>query len=66
MADLKDYLVRVDYNQWNDIYIASAKNAKEAIDIVYETQFADRKESDKAKGFVPYKEKSKKKEEADK
>lgn len=32
---MKDYLVTSDYGQWNNIWIVSAKNAKDAIDQVY-------------------------------
>lgn len=36
MGDLKDYLVTSDYGQWNNIWIVAAKNAKDAIQQVYE------------------------------
>lgn len=39
MADIKEYIVTVDGNQWNNLYIVSVKNAKEAINIVWELEF---------------------------
>lgn len=36
MRDLKDYLVTSDYGQWNNTWIVAAKNAKDAIQQVYE------------------------------
>lgn len=37
MIYLKDYLVTSDYGQWNNIWIVLAKNAKNAIDQVYQS-----------------------------
>ena len=53
MADLKEYVVTVDGNQWNNLYIASAKNAKEAINIVWELEFAWKVKEDKEKSYRP-------------
>lgn len=36
MVDLKEYLVTSDYGQWNNIWIVAGKNAKDAIQQVYE------------------------------
>ena len=40
IRSIEEYVVTVDGNQWNNLYIASAKNAKEAINIVWESEFA--------------------------
>lgn len=53
MADLKEYVVTVDGNQWNNTYITSAKNAKEAINIVWESEFAWKVKEDREKGYRP-------------
>lgn len=53
MKDLKEYVVTVDGNQWNNLFIVSAKNSKDAINVVYEEHFSWRKESDKENGFRP-------------
>lgn len=53
MADLKDYVVTVDGNQWNNLYIASAKNAKDAINIVWEEDFAWKVKMDREEGYRP-------------
>ena len=34
---MKDYLVTSDYGQWNNIWIVLAKDAKDAIEQVYQT-----------------------------
>ena len=34
---MKDYLVTSDYGQWNNIWIVFAKDAKDAIEQVYQT-----------------------------
>lgn len=36
MRDLKEYLVTSDYGQWNNTWIVAAKNAKDAIQQVYD------------------------------
>jgi len=53
MADLKEYVVTVDGNQWSNLYIASAKNAKEAVDIVWEKEFVWRVKTDREEGYRP-------------
>ena len=53
MADLKEYVVTVDGNQWNNLYIAAAKNAKEAINIVWESEFARKVKQDREEGYRP-------------
>ena len=34
---MKEYLVVSDYGQWNNTWIVSAKNAKDAIELVYKS-----------------------------
>ena len=34
---MKDYLITSDYGQWDNIWIVLAKNAKDAIDQVYQS-----------------------------
>ena len=34
---MKDYLVTSDYGQWDDIFIVLAKDAKDAIEQVYQS-----------------------------
>ena len=53
MADLKEYVVTVDGNSWDNLYIVSAKNGKDAINMVWESEFAWRVQGDKEKGFRP-------------
>lgn len=53
MTDLKEYVVTVDENQWNNLYIVSAKNAKEAINIVWESEFAWKVQMDREDGYRP-------------
>lgn len=53
MKNLKEYVVTVDGNQWNNLFIVSAKNAKDAINVVWEGHFSWRKESDKENGYRP-------------
>ena len=51
---MKEYLVVVDEAQWNNLYIVSAKNAKDAIQQVWDEHFSWKVEEDKAKGYKPY------------
>ena len=53
MADLKEYVVTVDGNSWDNLYIVSAKNGKDAINTVWESEFAWKVQADKEKGFRP-------------
>ena len=53
MADLKEYVVTVDGNQWNNLYIVSAKNAKDAVNTVWESEFAWKVKQDREEGYRP-------------
>ena len=53
MADLKEYVVTVDGNQWNNLYIVSAKNAKDAVNAVWESEFAWKVKQDREEGYRP-------------
>ena len=50
MVIQKEYIVTVDGNQWNNLYVVSANNAKEAINIVWESEFAWKVQQDREKG----------------
>lgn len=51
---MKEYLVTVDHAQWNNLYIVSAKDAKDAIQQVWDKYFSWKVEEDKADGYKPY------------
>ena len=51
---MKDYLVTVDHAQWNNTFIVSAKDAKDAIQQVWDIHFSWKAEEDKEKGYTPY------------
>lgn len=53
MAISREYVVTVDGNQWNNLYVVSANNAKEAINIVWESEFAWKVHQDREKGYRP-------------
>ena len=53
IRSIEEYVVTVVGNQWNNLYIASAKNAKEAINIVWESEFAWKVKEDREKGYSP-------------
>lgn len=53
MSDLREYVVEVDSSRDN-IYLVSAKNAKEAINIVWEDVFKISNEWDKEHGYNPF------------
>ena len=53
IRSIEEYVVTVDGNQWNNLYIASAKNAKEAINIVWESEFAWKVKEDREEGYRP-------------
>jgi len=46
---LKDYLVTSSYGQWDNIFIVSAKNAKDAIEQVYQSYIISMNEDIKRK-----------------
>lgn len=52
---MKDYLVTSDYGQWDNIFIISAKNAKDAIDQIYQSYIVplneDIKKENKKAGY---------------
>lgn len=47
---MKDYLVTSDYGQWDNIFIVLAKNAKDAIEQVYQSYVIPMNEDIKRKG----------------
>lgn len=55
---MKDYLVINDYGQWDNIFIVLAKNAKDAIDQVYQSYVVpmneDLKRENKRAGYNLY------------
>ena len=55
---LKDYLVTSDYGQWDNIFIVLAKDAKDAIEQVYQTYVIpmneDIKRKNKELGYNSY------------
>lgn len=55
---MKEYLVTSDYGQWNNMWIVSAKDAKDAINQVYETYIVpmnmEIKEENRRDGFPYY------------
>ncbi len=53
MAELKEYVVTVGGNQWDNLYIVSAQNAKEAVDIVWVEEFAWKTKMDREEGYRP-------------
>lgn len=53
MENLKDYIVEIDLNHWDDVFICKAKNAKKAVDLVWKEVFEPRKEDDKKYGYSP-------------
>lgn len=53
MADTKEYLVEVDYCGRVDSYIVSAKNAKEAINFLYQEKFAGSISYNVLRGYTP-------------
>ena len=58
MIYLKDYLVTSDYGQWNNIWIVLAKDAKDAINQVYQSYIIplneDIKRKNKEVGYSSY------------
>lgn len=46
---MKDYLVTSSYGQWDNIFIVSAKNAKDAIEQVYQSYIISMNEDIKRK-----------------
>lgn len=57
MADMKEYLVEVDYCCRLDYYIVSARNAKEAINFLYQEEFAGSISYDVLSGYTPIRKK---------
>lgn len=53
MADMKEYLVEVDYCGRISFYVVSAKDAKDAIDTLYEREYKNRISYSVRKGYKP-------------
>lgn len=50
---MKEYIVTVDGNQWDNLFLVSAQNSKTAIDMVWDRYFSWRVKSDREKGYRP-------------
>ena len=57
-VDMKEYYIWTEYGQWNNMWIVSAKNKKEAIDKVYQKYIIPMNEEIKIKnkevGYFQY------------
>lgn len=53
MSDVKEYVVTVDGNDWDKLFVVSAKNAKDAVNAVWYEYFSHRVDEDKEKGYRP-------------